>query len=325
MKSKDLKSCCRRMLNAGYANAEVCRILGVSRTTIWRWNRVPDQVLSTTGTIGRPRQLSARELEACQTFILDNASIRHVDVATFVKNRFDKTVSKTMVYRIFQRLGITRKRVTKRYDQQDEGKVQAFLSSLPPQSTSEWLALDECGFVMNHVPSYGYSPRGKRAVVSRPGPRGKRFSLLLCISPCGVVRSSLVQGGFKSPEFRDFLQALPVCLTISMDNASIHHATKSLQRLDLPTILETAQSREQTLVYLPAYSPQLNPTELCFNTLRTSVHRACPRNEADLRQAVGQAILSLTPEVCKSFFRHCWERPRQMLSDDVSPLTTHTH
>ena len=59
-------------------------------------------------------------------------------------------------------------------------------------------------------------------------------------------------------------------------------------------------------MYLPAYSPQLNPTELCFNTLRTSIHRAQPRNESELRHAVNIAMLKLTPDVCKSFFRHCW-------------------
>ena len=73
---------------------------------------------------------------------------------------------------------------------------------------------------------------------------------LLCISPGGVVGSTLIKGGFKSPAFREFLLTLPTHVTVCLDNASIHHATKSLRSINLPTIQENG-SKPWTHTHVP--------------------------------------------------------------------------
>ncbi len=70
------------------------------------------------------------------------------------------------------------------------------------------LALDECSFCIgNNVPAYGYAPRGQRAVIPRPEPRGRRLSLLLllCILPSGAIRHAFSSGTVRASMFAKFL------------------------------------------------------------------------------------------------------------------------
>ena len=296
---------CHRMLRAGYASTEIARLLSVSRMTIWRWCRGGSPRPSLRKA-GRPPKLTAAMQQECYKWISDNKSCTQQRIRQHAQDAHHTLVSQSTICRMIARLGVTRKRVVKHFAEQDPEKVRRFLVDLPARATIDWLALDECSFVLNHVPTYGYARRGARAVVSRPGNRGRRYSLLLCISPSEVVSSILVPGGIKSPTFQSFMAALPLDAAVVLDNASIHHARKTLSCRALPTVAETAFIRRHTLRYLPPYSPQLNPTELCFNYLRTHINQSTPRSEAELKRAIDHALENLTPAKLAGFFRHCW-------------------
>ena len=296
---------CHRMQIAGYAFTEIARLLNVSRMTIWRWCNGRSQT-SSPRTTGRSTKLTAAMQQECLDWIVNQKSCTQVHVQRHAQDAHHVLVSQSTICRMITRLGVTRKRAVKFFAEQDPEKVQRFLADLPVQATEDWLALDECSFVLNHAPSYGYAKKGARVVVSRPGNRGRRYSLLLCIAPTRVVLSILVPGGIKSPTFQSFMTALPPNVSVVLDNASIHHACNTLKIRALPTVAETAARRNQTLRYLPAYTPQLNPTELCFNYMRTLINQAAPRSEADLKRAIDRALHNLTPSKLDGFFRHCW-------------------
>jgi len=58
------------------------------------------------------------------------------------------------------------------------------------------------------------------------------------------------------------------------------------------------------LLYLPAYSPDLNPIELAFSKLKAFLRQRAQRTFAGLRRATAQALDSFTPAHCTNFFRH---------------------
>ena len=275
---------------------------------MWRWRKAPVQAPRVKQ--GRRCKLTPEQERWCVEHVLDNPCTTLTQLQALIQTNLGVSVSVSLAHRLLRKHRITRKKATKHFCDQDQQKVDSFLAALPDAATREWLALDECGFVMNHAPMYGYSPKGARVVISRPGPRGQRYSLVLCISPSGVVAWELVKGGLKGPHFLSFLQSLPERTTLCMDNASIHHASKQLRKQKLPTVLEAASARRQTLAYLPAYSPQLNPTELCFNVIRSLVASRQPRNYDQLHDAVTRAIAHITPISCQGFFNHCWDGRR---------------
>lgn len=58
------------------------------------------------------------------------------------------------------------------------------------------------------------------------------------------------------------------------------------------------------LLYLPAYSPDLNPIEPAFAQLKAGLRRAARRTLPALLQATGRTLAACTPAHCRGFFRH---------------------
>lgn len=286
-KSNETRQIVRRMIEMGFAISDVAEATNTSRSTVYRWqSKGWERTVETT----RQRKLTfEQERRLCQRMCDDRPCLLQQDLVELGKTIMNTTISQSYVSRMLRRHDITRKRSTKRYDQQDPVKVAAFKSALPLDAHTTWWSMDECGFLFNQAPSYAYSPRGQRAIVSRPGPRGKRVSLMLCISPQGCIGHTWLWGGVKSVHFREFLDSLPGEGVMVLDNASIHKVSSPRHRL----------------VFLPPYSPQLNPVEMCFNVLKAAVRRACIRTFDDLKVCVERSLSALD---MRGFFASCWSR-----------------
>ena len=58
------------------------------------------------------------------------------------------------------------------------------------------------------------------------------------------------------------------------------------------------------LLYLPPYSPDLNPIENAFAKLKAHVRKAAARTFATLEAAAANALQSFKPDQCENFFAH---------------------
>ena len=80
-----------------------------------------------------------------------------------------------------------------------------------------------------------------------------------------------------------------------MDNLPAHKVA------EVRTKIEAAGAQ---LLYLPPYSPDLNPIELAFSKLKSLLRKAAARSIPDLWKAIGQSIDEFTPQECQNFFAH---------------------
>jgi len=125
----------------------------------------------------------------------------------------------------------------------------------------------------------------------------------LCIQNVGregVIHHELIEKGMKTKHLHKFLTELPTSNDtkhhLLMDNLSVHKATKSCQKLGLSTIRELLESKNIEPIYLPPYTPELNPTELCFNFIRQQVEKNKPRTYEELKSVTyAQQILEEAP------------------------------
>ena len=62
------------------------------------------------------------------------------------------------------------------------------------------------------------------------------------------------------------------------------------------------------LIYLPAYSPDLNPIEEAFSKIKGLVRKAQARTKEVLVEAIGRALSAVTPADARAFFEHCGYR-----------------
>jgi transposase len=76
-------------------------------------------------------------------------------------------------------------------------------------------------------------------------------------------------------------------------------------------IRELIEARGADLVFLPTYSPDLNPIEEAFSKVKALVRKeGAPRVREALVEAIGQALRAVTPEDAASFFAHAGYRPQ---------------
>ena len=69
-------------------------------------------------------------------------------------------------------------------------------------------------------------------------------------------------------------------------------------------VAQAIADRGARLIYLPAYSPDLNPIEMAFAKLKAHLRQAAQRTFEGLEAAVAQALETFSPEHCSNFFRH---------------------
>jgi transposase len=92
-----------------------------------------------------------------------------------------------------------------------------------------------------------------------------------------------------------------------LDNARIHHATDSCKKLKLSTIAELAKKKNVELIYLPSYSPKLNPVEKCFSVIKSYYRQQRPRTERKLRRVIKKAIAKLQQQDLTKTFKSCFD------------------
>lgn len=174
--------------------------------------------------------------------------------------------------------------------------------------------MDECSFNLGAVPRYARAHKSKRAVVKRPGKRGSNYTAIFSIQNLekGEINYELIEKGAKALDFYDYLKNIKASdderCYILLDNVRIHHAVKALKELGLSSIKELAKEKNIVLVYLPSYTPELNPTEN-FNSVIKNLYRKCrPRTKETLERVIEEGIERLKKEHdLRNFFKSAFD------------------
>ncbi|CAG8708247.1 4122_t:CDS:2, partial [Ambispora leptoticha] len=207
------------------------------------------------------------------------------EVAERVFQDIGQKVSQPTISRYLKKRKVTHKKIDYHYVEQlnHPEKIMDFVEKIPILSKSPVLAIDECSFHLNEVPRYSYAEKGKRASHRKPG--------------------------MKTEDFHEFISNLNLPtnqkLYLLLDNLKVHHATKSCQKLGLTTIKELLVSKNIEPVYLPPYTPELNPVELCFKLLRQNTKKKKPRTFEELEASINKATKVLEQQDLVKCFQHC--------------------
>ena len=155
--------------------------------------------------------------------------------------------------------------------------TQAYIDIMQNKDPTRIKFMDEAGFCLPDSVSAtrGHAPVGQRCVEIQERKKTKNLTLNLLIGIEGVMYINFVHGPSNTAEFLNFFDEAarsytdsgsPVLRpgdTVVIDNAAIH-------RHDAERILGTFfQNIGIELVYLPTYSPDMNPAELAFSHIRT--------------------------------------------------------
>ena len=117
----------------------------------------------------------------------------------------------------------------------------------------------------------------------------------------GSTACMALEGATDTETFRAYVQQVLVPTLrpgdlVIMDNLSPHKSDQTLRLI--------AQSGAQVL-FLPAYSPDLNPIEKMWSKVKQWLRSAEARTPSDLITAIGQALAQITPQDALGWFTSC--------------------
>jgi len=164
--------------------------------------------------------------------------------------------------------------------------------------------IDETALHPNIHRRYGRSPCGERCVFTSRRP-GRRNTLIAALGYHGPIAHRHITGGINRDELEKFLREdlLPKLSAYSFvvfDNLNIH--TESW-------VKELLKSHRCAPLYLPQYSPELNPIELAFNKLKALIRGVHPQGTAAVRDAFEWAWAQISPDNACAFFHECGLNP----------------
>ncbi len=158
-------------------------------------------------------------------------------------------------------------------------------------------------FVLGQSREYGWAASNERVYDSRPKGKKGRVSLIAAVSLDGhmaeqalVIPDTVNKNAFLAFLETTLLPTLPKGSVLVMDNWTVHHGD------DVRSFVEDYGCE---LLYLPTYSPDLNPIEHLFAKLKAFIKALRPDTTDTLVQAFCQAVKTVTPENVLNSFQHC--------------------
>jgi transposase len=175
------------------------------------------------------------------------------------------------------------------------------MEDIKSESTENLIFIDETGSVLNMTLPYGRSLEGERAFASCPVSKGERISTIGALSTEGLKASMSFEGTLNGTVFLSFLKNILIPElksgdVVICDNAATHKVAN---------VKELIESKGARMVYLPPYSPEFSPIELCWSKFKHFLRKAKARTKESLHQAISEAVNTITKENSKGWFEHC--------------------
>ena len=166
---------------------------------------------------------------------------------------------------------------------------------------SNLVFLDESGCNTDMTRRYAYSFGGSRAVDSAPLSKPKNTTIFSSIQLDGTLWYTTFSGGTTVERFKQYLKEellphLNCDSVLVMDNMKSHHAKAVKDLLDNSGV---------QYIYLPPYSPDLNPIEKLWSKVKAFLRKFKARTLEELPDAIQNAFRAVTAADCSGWFKSC--------------------
>jgi len=306
----------------GETQVAVAQSLDIHPRTVAKWMRTyreeGERALASTKATGRPPKLTVAQQRKCERVIIGK-NPRQLNfgsalwtlpvVSDFIAQTFGIVLHTTTVSRMLHRMGITpQKPVRRSFHRDDDECLQWMQTEFPKivrrskRRQSVILFSDETGVHEDHPVGRSWARRGETPVVRTKGSR-RRINVISAISPRGRLWFRCFKGTLTAGLFVVFLKALLSdvrgSIELVLDRHPAHTAASTKRFL-------AAHSDRITVHWLPAYAPDLNPSEHIWSWLKGTFRNLPLDREEDLEDAVLDSMTRVRNDrkLVKGFFGH---------------------
>ncbi|MBR8834461.1 MAG: IS630 family transposase [Stigonema ocellatum SAG 48.90 = DSM 106950] len=162
--------------------------------------------------------------------------------------------------------------------------------------------VDESGLKLGMTRLYGRASSGERLYDSAQRNQGKNISLIGALSLDGLIATMSIPGSVNTDVFATYIREvlapqLWVGAIVVMDNLSLHHAQ---------VVRDLIEAVGAKVVFLPPYSPDLSPIELCWSKLKQCLRAAKAQTTETLNQVLTQIVTErISSDDAWGWFAHC--------------------
>ena len=161
--------------------------------------------------------------------------------------------------------------------------------------------IDESGAKTNLTRTRGRAPRGQRVVERVPHGHWQTTTVISAVRATGPCAPFVVNGPTDSDVFRCYVRHVLVPElkrgdVVVLDNLRPHKASG---------VREMIEAAGAALLYLPPYSPDLNPIENMWSKVKRFLRSAAARTYETLVEAIAASLRTIGAGDCIGFFRHC--------------------
>ena len=158
--------------------------------------------------------------------------------------------------------------------------------------------IDETSLKTNLVKATGWAPVGKRLIDHAPFGHWNTQTFIAGLGCDGLVAPWVLDGAMNRASFEAYVEhelapALRKGQIVIADNLSSHKS---------PRAIELLRAKGCDLIFLPPYSPDLNPIEMAFSKLKTMIRKAAARTYQDLWNTVGRVCDLFPSQQCSNYF-----------------------
>ncbi|BCS00026.1 uncharacterized protein AKAW2_50367A [Aspergillus luchuensis] len=217
---------------------------------------------------GRPRRLTTAMMDALCDHLLEKPGLYLPEMQVFLLDEFSLHVSTSTISNALHRKGWSKKIARQKAKERNADLRDEYFHDIAEFRSYQLIFVDESGCDKRiGFRRTGWSPLGITPVQVSKFHRDQRYQILPAYTQDGILLSRVFQGSTDGLWFEDFIEELlqhcqpyPAAKSIIvMDNASIHRSGR-IQDMCLKVGVK--------LIYLPPYSPDLNPIEEFFAELK---------------------------------------------------------
>lgn len=159
--------------------------------------------------------------------------------------------------------------------------------------------IDETSLNTKLVKTTGWAPVGERLVDHAPFGNWNTQTFIAALRHDGLTAPWVIKGAINRQIFNTYVetQLLPTLKprdVVILDNLSSHKSADAAEML---------KSVGAWFLFLPAYSPDLNPIEMAFSKLKALIRKAAARSYDALWKAVGNVCDLFSDDECRNYFK----------------------
>jgi transposase len=175
----------------------------------------------------------------------------------------------------------------------------------PRIDVSGFVCIDETWTSTNMVPLHGWSALGERCIGDAPHGHWLTQTCIAGLTPTGLIAPFVFDGPINGESFLAYVEqilvpALSPRNTVILDNLGSHKSQ---------AVRQAIRQTGARLLFLPPYSPDLNPIEQAFSKIKHLLRKARQRTITSVWQTVGDIIRTFSAEECQNYFINAgWSR-----------------